>query len=905
MDKFYWHDMKRILRSYILIIIPIIFATIFVYSYISRSEIEKTRDVVIEEQKQKSKVINYIIEDIVQDIYEDLLVMKNSNEVYNYINQTNDYNLLQAEQLLLRVANNKKNFDKIRIINSEGREVISVNNEKGGPNLIPSYDLQDKKDSFYYIETNKLSEGEIYFSDMDLNQENGKIEVPHKPIVRISTPLYSNDNTYQGILIINYLAQDFLNVFNEQFQDTEYSFIRPSLINSNGYYLHNKDIDKSFGFMFDEKKNISLLIEDPTFWDIIKSNNSGIYQKNNEVNFFMKVDPLSRISKKSNSDYYWVILSKFNLRDLPILENTNIFGMKDRETLMLIGISMLIFIIVTVNYYNKKDKEELNITKIIPENINDAVIITDYKTNIIYANNAFEKATGYSKDEVLGLKPNYFKSNKQSPEFYRGMWKSIHEKGYWKGELWDRKKDGMLYPKKINIFEINNNSNRNALKYIGIFTDLTKLKKEQEYIAKLKNYNFETNLPNENLLLRLINSSINGKVNNFFVIYFSIENYNSIMLDLEQDDQVFLNVLIERIKSMINEEDFIAQISKNNFVIGVSSLNNIEELEHFLEGFFEGNKKSVYLKEKELFFNIKAGISIYPKDASTANELIINAYIALEKVLDEKEKNYLYYEETFKNNIRKEVEMDLFLRKAILNNELNVYYQPQIQIDKEKIVGAEALIRWNNNQLGSISPDVFIPLAEKTGQIIEIGYWLIERIFKDYSSIKEKLSSDFRFSINVSPIQFKDKNLLPNFKKLIKQYKVNPENFEIEITESVLMFDVNIINEKLHEFKELGITVAIDDFGTGFSSLSYLKNLNIDKLKIDRSFIKDYPEKDNGEIAQVITNMANKLGLKVIGEGAETIEQVNYLQSVGCQLIQGYYYCRPLSKNDFYEYIHK
>jgi EAL domain-containing protein (putative c-di-GMP-specific phosphodiesterase class I) len=215
------------------------------------------------------------------------------------------------------------------------------------------------------------------------------------------------------------------------------------------------------------------------------------------------------------------------------------------------------------------------------------------------------------------------------------------------------------------------------------------------------------------------------------------------------------------------------------------------------------------------------------------------------------------------------------------------------------------LIRWNNKVLGNVSPVVFIPLAEQSGEIITVGYWLIERVFQDYMSMKEKLNADFRISINISPVQFKDSELLPKFKELGEKYQVNFKNFEIEITEGVLVSDVNLINEKLNQFKELGMTIAIDDFGTGFSSLSYLKNLNVDKLKIDRSFIKDYPDKDNGDLAQVITNIAIKLKLKVITEGAETEDQIKYLASIGCNLIQGYYYSPPLPKKDFYEYITK
>lgn len=884
--------------------IPILLIEVFIYSYLSQSEMEQTKEIIIEEQKQRATVIHYIIEDIFEKVSENLLVVKNSNELKNYLKLQNENTLAETEQLFLRIADNKKDFDQICLIDRNGKEVIQVNQGEGSAYLVADDALQNKENEYDFRRINQLSEGEIYISDMDLSEENGEIQVPYKPVIRIAVSLYSSDNVYQGNLIIRYLGEDLLNLFHEQFKDSEYSFIEPSFVNKDGYYLFHRKEDKTFGFMFDGKKDATLAVENPNLWKEMTLKKNGYYQQGNKVVFFMQVNP-SGNRDISNSGGSWYILSQFHLDELPMFQENIMFGMKLRDILMLIGIAILMLIIVIVHYYSQKDKEQLSVINRIAENINDAVIITNHNTNIIYANNAFERITGYKKEEVLGLKTNYFKSNKQSSQFYQEMWKSINHKGYWQGELWDKKKDGMLYPKKLNIYAIKNKSNGSVEKYIGIFTDLTKHKEEQEYVTRLKNYNIETNLPNESLFLRLLDHSIKDNKKNLIVIYFSIENYNSIVLNLKGENSLFINQLIDRIRDMLNGEDFIAQITKNNFVIGLSSIKERDDIDQFLKEFFEKNKKSIYLNHKELYFDIKAGISRYPEDGITSNELMTNAYIALENVVNEKEKKYLYYDSSLKYKIEKEIEINLSLRKAISNNELDVYYQPQVEIEKEKVIGAEALLRWENKQLGQVSPVVFIPLAEKTGQIIEIGYWLIERVFQDYQFMQEKMDSDFRISINISPIQFKDRELLDKFKELAQKYEVNFRNIEIEITESLLMTDIKAVNEALNKFKELGMTVAIDDFGTGFSSLSYLKNLNIDKLKIDRSFIKDYPQEDNGEIAQVITNMANKLKLNVITEGAETKEQIGYLKSIGCHFVQGYYYSRPLTKDDFYTYLNR
>lgn len=214
-------------------------------------------------------------------------------------------------------------------------------------------------------------------------------------------------------------------------------------------------------------------------------------------------------------------------------------------------------------------------------------------------------------------------------------------------------------------------------------------------------------------------------------------------------------------------------------------------------------------------------------------------------------------------------------------------------------------MRWNNLKYGNIGPFEFIPIAEKTGFIIDLGYWLIERIFQDYNKIKYIIPNDFKISINISALQFQDNKLVNIITNLSKQYDVNLNKIEIEITESILVNNINIVNSQLNKFKDLGISISLDDFGTGFSSLSYLKMINIDKIKIDRKFIKDYPEYDNGGLAKIIVQLAKELDLKVITEGVETKIQLDYIKSIGCNYIQGYYYSKPLTFDDLILYIKK
>ncbi|MGO1369049.1 sensor domain-containing protein [Senegalia sp. (in: firmicutes)] len=585
------------------------------------------------------------------------------------------------------------------------------------------------------------------------------------------------------------------------------------------------------------------------------------------------------------------------------LKDNIIFGMNQNQMLTLLFINILLIFLTIIRYIYIKNKSELGIAENVAKNTNDAVIITDRYNNITYVNESYEKITGYSKEEVMGHTPGNFKSGKHKKEFYKDMWKSINKKGYFRSELWDKRKDGVLYPKDLSIYKINNKLDKKDFKYIGIFTDLTDIKRDQEFIDKLKDYNIDTDLPNENLLFKLINNSISKKQEKFFVVYLSIENYNTIVLNSNENLEYNLKIFIRRINTILDDKNFIAHISKSKFVIGLSSFDSKDKVENFMKKLIDVSKLSYFIRDNELYFDIKAGVCNYPDDGKYVNELLVNSNIALDKAIGTKGKYYLYFDESFKEDIQKEQEIKMMLNKAIIYDEFSINYQPQIDSRNNQIVGAEALLRWNTKKYGFISPAIFIPIAEKTGQIVEIGYWVIDRVFNEYMIFKENINENFRICINISPMQFNDENFIKRIKESIIKNNIDTNYFELEITENLLLDDLTKVNKKLKELKDLGFTIAIDDFGTGYSSLSYIKQLHIDKLKIDRAFIKDYPEKDNGEIADIITIMSRTLRLEVIAEGVETKEQVDYLRSKGCHLIQGYFYSKPIPPSDFVKYL--
>lgn len=886
------NDYISIAKKFLFIAIPFVIGYIMLFNYSFNLELTKNKELVVGEQLQKSNTIIYVIQDLLKEAESDLMVIKNSDEMNKYLDESSQENLMEAENLFIRIASNKKDFDQIRYIDNDGMEIIRVINSDEGSYLVEPDLLQERLYKSCYLNTSKLKKGEVYVSAMELNKIDDAIEVPYKPVLRIATPLYNTDDEYSGVLVINYMAGDLLRIVNEQFDNSDYNFVNHYLINEEGYYLLNKDTKKIFSFMFDESYNLN--VDNPLLWNEIKKHNTGKYEMDNMEFSYVSLNPLENVTS-TQSEYRWFIVSEFNISDLTINEKNVIFGLELIDIIILVIMVLVILLITIVIYFKNMDKKQLNITTRIAENTNDATVITDAETRIIYINRAFEKLTGYTQEEVIGKKMNYFKSHMQDEEFYKNMWKSLKEKGSWEGELWDKKKDGLLYPRKLNIMAV---KNRNGIveRYIGIFMDLTK-NIDTDKLSRLEKYNLDTGLPNEKHLIELLDSQAIEQNNELTIVCLEINNYNDLISNSDLDYQEYLNQFIKEIKTEISDNDIIAQLSKSIFVIGLIDGNN-----KVIENIFNHNNKTVIIEGKDFMLDFKAGASTYPVDGLNTDELINNAIIALQyaKIGNE---GFVYFEHEFKEEIIRKMEMNILLSKAIINDELIVYYQPQISCIKGDVIGAEALMRWDSKELGMISPNVFIPIAEKSGFIIELGYWIIEKVFKDFHTIKDEVDNSFRISVNVSPVQFRDKNLINRIVALSKKYNFNLNNFEIEITESLFLKDMEEVNSKLKEFSNLGISIAIDDFGTGFSSLSYLKNLNIDRLKIDRSFIKDYPNGDDGGMVKVITNMGRELKLDVIIEGVETKDQANYSKEVSCDSIQGYYYSKPIDLINFIHYL--
>ncbi len=363
-------------------------------------------------------------------------------------------------------------------------------------------------------------------------------------------------------------------------------------------------------------------------------------------------------------------------------------------------------------------------------------------------------------------------------------------------------------------------------------------------------------------------------------------------------DKVIL-LFVERIREQLNKMDFLGRIGDNHFLL-ITNYNSFESQTSKLKSLF--NKcvqKPFILRSGEIYITLDIGVSIYPENGRIVKDLIEAASLAIHNVKNEDWVNISFYSKELSNMIKEKTMMLNLLKKALTKQEFSLSFQPKVNSIDNRLVGAETLIRWNNDVFGNVSPIVFIPLAEENGLINEISKWIICELCSLVDRWKNIGLQYKPVSFNLSPIDFKRDDFISQFLSLISPFDVTGDDVEIEITEGALINNIEAVKNKIDTLKEKGFKFLIDDFGTGYSSLSYLKKLDIDVLKIDRSFIKDYPEKSDGIIARTITGLAKSLQIDVICEGVENEEQIKFLRSIGCNTIQGYYYSKPVSAKEF------
>lgn len=556
---------------------------------------------------------------------------------------------------------------------------------------------------------------------------------------------------------------------------------------------------------------------------------------------------------------------------------------------------------------DKRTLDNLKKTAMFFEQSSEGVLITDKDGFIITANAAFSKITGYTKDEAIGQSTNILASGIHERSFYENLWDHLHYHGKWQGEIWNKRKNGEVYPEWLSITQIKDDKTH-EINYMALFTDISSIKEADKKLHFYAKHDHLTGLLNRVQFENMLNHSIeraNRNKNMFALMYIDLDHFKEINDSYGHNvGDIVLKTVASRLKNTLRKEDIIARVGGDEFNIILEQIKDEADAISIATKLNEEIKKDIKINKKTFYLSLSVGISIYPMHGIIPADLIKNADSAMYEVKKTGRDGFLLYNNHFTKMLMHKVTLQNKLKKAIKKDEFEVYYQPVIDLGTNKILGAEALIRWEDKTSGFISPEEFIPIAEDHGMIFDLGQIVLHKSLEDLKVILNYSDNDFKLSINVSSREFFDLDYIDLINEKLTDFSISAKNIELEITETYIMKNHEEAIERLTTLKQLGLSLAIDDFGTGYSSLNYLKSFPIDKLKIDKSFILDIlKNKDDLLIVETIINMAKIFKFNVQAEGIESKAHEVLLNELGCDNAQGYFYSKALPLNEFIEYI--
>jgi len=543
---------------------------------------------------------------------------------------------------------------------------------------------------------------------------------------------------------------------------------------------------------------------------------------------------------------------------------------------------------------------EHRIAQEVIRSMTEALTVTDLEFRFVSVNPAFTRMTGWREHEVIGRVASLLNCAQHPPEHYLAMREALERNGHWRGELWQRRKDNEEFLCWLELTEVRDASGART-HFVGVLNDITDRKRAEQELRYLANYDTLTGLPNRTLLSERLGHAIirarrgNRKVAVLFLDLDRFKHVNDSMGHAAGDRM--LKAAGSRLRHVVREGDTVARLGGDEFTVVLEDVAGNHEAEHIAQKVIAAFDRPLELDNgQEVVISPSIGISFYPDHGQVPTDLLKFADTAMYQAKERGRRTYMVYTEAMDAAARLRATTVAALRKALERNEFSLVYQPKLSLLDERITGVEALLRWRSEDLGNVPPTSFIPIAEETGMIIEIGDWVVGQACAQLARWREAGIRDITMSVNVSVLQLLRGELTQRLCDILAEHDVAPNQLELELTESMVMANAEQSITTLRQLKAVGVTLAIDDFGTGYSSLSYLKRLPIDALKIDKEFVGDITtDPDDEAITATVITMAHSLGLNVVAEGVESAEQVEYLREQGCDEIQGHWLSLPLN----------
>ncbi|MFI7858480.1 phosphodiesterase DibA [Pseudomonas promysalinigenes] len=608
--------------------------------------------------------------------------------------------------------------------------------------------------------------------------------------------------------------------------------------------------------------------------------------------------------------FLWLVLAEVVLRSMTDDPLALTVGRQINVVVWVLVSALLIFVTRArlLNFIGvgarlrSEDRERLRMAAAVFDSTLEGVLVTDRHGLIVHVNRAFMQITGYQQEEVLGQRPSKFKSGRHDAAFYQQIYGALAEKGEWSGEIWNRRKSGEIYPQWQTISAIRDE--RGELShYVAVFSDISAIKHTEQELAYLAHHDPLTGLPNRLLFndrARQALAAAQANKRGCALLLLDLDHFQSINDGLGHTigDQL-LKLVGERLGQAVGSSVTLARLGGDEFGVLAENCQQVGQAGKLAQGIIERMREPFEFDGHRLFISASVGISLFPSDALSAEQLLRNADSALFKAKSSGRACYALYTEELTAHAQHRVETASELRRALAKDELRVFFQPVHDLFTARMVGVEALVRWQHPQRGLVPPGEFIPIAERTGLIAEIDAWVLREACLQMVHWQAQGRSLEFVAVNISSRLFGQRELYRQVADVLHQTGLDPALLELEVTESAVMEDPEVALEQLHRLRELGLNLAIDDFGTGYSSLLRLKRMPVQKLKIDQGFVAGLPlDDDDIAIVRVIIALARSMGMQVHAEGIEEAEQARFLLEQQCQLGQGYWFGRPVPAGD-------
>jgi diguanylate cyclase (GGDEF)-like protein/PAS domain S-box-containing protein len=555
----------------------------------------------------------------------------------------------------------------------------------------------------------------------------------------------------------------------------------------------------------------------------------------------------------------------------------------------------------------KRAEADLRLAARVIASTAEGIVITDARANIVSVNQAFTAITGFTAEVVLGRPFPFLVRDAVGTEPYRQMATAIRRTGQWQGEVWSRRQSGDLYPAWLNVGAVRDERGR-VTHYVGIFSDSTARKQTEERLRVLAYHDTLTGLPNRALFQNLLQRALAKAQRNqrsAAILFVDLDRFKNVndTLGHAAGDQLLKDAAV-RLRANLRESDTIARLGGDEFAVMLEEVGHHVDVATVAQKLLGALAAPYAVLGQQVYCTGSIGISVFPNDGAALDELLKHADAALYRAKEQGRNAYMFYTADMYAAAMRRLELENSLRLALERDEFQVFFQPRVALATGQVQGMEALLRWQHPEFGLVSPGHFIDLAEETGLIVPIGEWVLRAAAIQARAWQLAGFPRLRLSVNVSGRQFKQANIVEAVAGALQQSGLAADDLELELTESILLPGAAEAVAKLEQLRAMGVHLSIDDFGTGYSSLDYLKRLPVNRLKIDRSFVRGIATQiDDGAIVRAIIDMAHDLKLKVTAEGVETAEQLGFLQAYHCDEIQGFYFGPPAPPDEFVKFL--